>query len=199
MRLFGVRRLKYFPWLSSVDSSRLVNHHRGFVVINCEELKVMRYAATIAALVLTIGVGACATGANEQAFTRADQDAIRKNSADLTAAFNEKQVDRILTLYADSSVFMPPNAPLLRGRDPLRSFYGDMIKRGATDFRLEPEEISGHGPIAYESGTYSVTYAGGGSRDRGKYLRVLRNMAGTWRAEKMIWSSDLPPPPSPAD
>jgi ketosteroid isomerase-like protein len=159
----------------------------------------MRHAVTIAALTLTVAVSACATGAREQGFTRADQDAIRKNAVDLAAAFNEKQVDKVLDFYAENSVFMPPNAPLLRGRDPLKSFYSTMIERGATDLRLEPEEISGHGPIAYESGTYSIVYEKTGARDRGKYLLVLRNMAGTWRTEKTIWSSDLPPVNQPAD
>lgn len=152
----------------------------------------MRYAVTIAALVLTVGVSACATGATEPGFTRADQDAIRKNTTDLTTAFNAKQVDQIVVLYADNSVFMPPNAPLLRGRDPLTSFYGSLIEKGATDLKLDTVEISGHGPIAYETGTYSLSYAKG-AHDRGKYVRVLRNMAGTWRVEKTIWSSDLPP------
>ena len=153
----------------------------------------MRYAVTIAALALTVAVSACATGAREQGFTRADQDAIRKNAEDLAAAFNAKEVDKVLEFYAENSVFMPPNAPLLRGRDPLKSFYDGMIEQGATDLRLEPDEVSGHGPIAYESGTYSVSYAKGDQRDRGKYLLVLRNMGGTWRTEKTIWSSDLPP------
>ena len=153
----------------------------------------MRYAVTITALALTVAVSACATGAREQGFTRADQDAIRKNAEDLAAAFNAKDVDTVLGFYAESSVFMPPNAPLLRGRDPLKSFYDGMIEQGATDLRLEPDEVSGHGPIAYESGTYSVSYAKGAHRDRGKYLLVLRNMGGTWRTEKTIWSSDLPP------
>jgi ketosteroid isomerase-like protein len=159
----------------------------------------MRHAVTIAALVLTVAVSACATGAKEPGFTREDQDAIRKNAVDLAAAFNAKEVDKVIGFYADNSIFMPPNAPLLRGRDPLKSFYSDLIAKGATDLRLEPEEVSGYGPIAYESGTYSVTFANGASRDRGKYLLVLRNMGGTWRTEKTIWSSDLPPSPAHAD
>ena len=60
------------------------------------------------------------------------------------------------------------------------------------DRRTIPEEVAGHGPIAYEYGLYSLDLGGNG-RDRGKYLRVLRNTAGTWRVEKTIWSSDLPP------
>lgn len=152
----------------------------------------MRYAVTVAALVLTFAVSGCATGAKQQEFTRADAEVIRKNSAELTTAFNNKQVDKVIEQYADNSIFMPPNAPLLRGREPLKSFYGAMIAKGATDLKMDVEEVGGFGPMAFESGTYSVSY-GADARDRGKYLRLLRNTSGTWRTEKTIWSSDLPP------
>lgn len=158
----------------------------------------MRYAVTVAALVLTVAVSACATGANQEEFTRADADAIRKTAADLSAAFNAKEVDKIVTFYADNSVFMPPNAPLMRGRELLQGFYTGIIERGATKLELNPEEVNGHGPIAFESGTYSMTYEKG-DRDRGKYVRILRNTVGYWRTEKMIWSSDFPPAPRNAD
>lgn len=158
----------------------------------------MRYAVTAAALALTVAVSACATGASQQEFTRADADAIRQNAAALSAAFNAKEVEKLVTMYADNSVFMPPNAPLMRGREPLQSFYTSMIERGAANLELKPEEVTGHGPLAYESGTYSVTYDKG-ARDRGKYVRILRNTAGTWRTEKTIWSSDFPPVPPSAD
>jgi ketosteroid isomerase-like protein len=157
----------------------------------------MRYAVTVAALALTVAVSACATGANQQEFTRADADAVRKTAADLSAAFNAKEVDKIINLYADNSVFMPPNAPLMRGREPLQSFYTGMIAQ-ASQLELNSEEVNGHGPIAFDSGTYSLTYAKGG-RDRGKYVRILRNTAGYWRTEKTIWSSDFPPVPPSAD
>ena len=158
----------------------------------------MRHVVTIAALALTIAVSACATGAKQQEFSRSDIDAIKKNAVELSAAYNEKDVDKIVQLYADNSIFMPPNAPLLRGREPLKSFYSEMMANGATQLQLEPDDVAGHGPIAYESGTYHVNYANG-RRDRGKYLLVLRNMAGTWRTEKTIWSSDLPSVPVSAD
>jgi ketosteroid isomerase-like protein len=152
----------------------------------------MRYASLLAALVLAVTVSACATAATQQEeFSRADADAIRKASVDLAAAFNQKQVDTVLDFYAENSVFMPPNAPQLRGRDPLKSFYGELMAKGAANLQLEPAEVAGHGPIAYEYGTYSIELGPNG-RDRGKYLRVLRNTAGTWRVEKTIWSSDLP-------
>lgn len=150
----------------------------------------MRTAATVALLALTLGAGACA-GQKEEGFTKIDQDAIRKVATDLAEAFNAKDIDRILTLYADDSVFMPPNAPLLRGREPLKSFYSEMLARGATDLKLEPKDVAGHGPIGYQSGAYTMTIGAG--RDRGKYLFILKNLAGNWRFEYTTWSSDLPP------
>jgi len=150
----------------------------------------MRTVIKAVALVLALGTTACG-GSTEPGFGQADSAAIKKATADLAAGVNAKNVDEILKLYADNSVFMPPNAPLLRGRDPLKSFYTDLVGK-ITDLRLEPADVAGHGPIAYESGTYSMN--SGATRDRGKFLFVLRNMAGNWRFEYSSWSSDLPRP-----
>lgn len=152
----------------------------------------MRTAMTMAALTLTLLAGACGGPAGPE-FTKTDSDAIRKANQDHVAAFNAKNINGILATYAENSVFMPPNAPLLRGKDPLRAFYNSLFERGG-QLAMEVEEVSGHGPLAYEAGTYTVQYEGPSpTRDRGKYLRVLRNQNG-WHIEKMIWSSDLPKP-----
>lgn len=151
----------------------------------------MRTVLTGAVLALTLSMGACATSATQQEFTRTDVEAIRKTASDLSAAFNHKELDKVLELYADSSVFMPPNAPLLRGREPLKSFYADLLTKW-TELKLVPADVAGHGPIAYQSGTYTLTSAD--ARDRGKYLLVMRNMGGHWRVEYTAWSSDLPRP-----
>ena len=86
---------------------------------------------------------------------------------------------------------MPPNKPLLRGREPLKSFYQNMLNGGSTDLKLTTVDVAGHGPIAYESGSYSMM--NGPNHDRGKFLFIYRNMAGNWKFEYTSWSSDLPP------
>jgi ketosteroid isomerase-like protein len=149
----------------------------------------MRRTFSIAALALTLIAGACG-GPQEQQFSSNDMAAIRKASTDLVAAFNAKELDKILSLYADNSVFMPPNAPLLRGRDPLKSFFTNLLA-SASDLKMEPVDVAGHGPIGYASGSYSLTNKG--FSDRGKFLIVMRNMMGNWRFEYTMWSSDLPP------
>lgn len=154
----------------------------------------MRKVSTFAVLALAAVVSACAAP-KAQEFTRTDAEAIRKSSDELTAAFNAKDIEKVMSLYAETAAFMPPNAPMLRGKDALKTYFDRLLARGATNLKLVPEDVSGNGPMAYESGTYSVEYEGSGgatARDRGKYLRVLRNMNGTWRSEYTIWSSDLP-------
>lgn len=161
-------------------------------LVSNEDKFFMRTPFSIAALALTIGVSAC-SGPRQQEFTRDDAEAIRKSTATLAAAVNEKNVNGIVELYDENSVFMPPNAPMLRGREPLKSFYSELIARGTADFKMEVETVAGHGPLGYESGTYSMSLKGG-ARDRGKYLRVLRKTNDAWRVEYTIWSSDLPKP-----
>jgi len=149
----------------------------------------MRTVIAMAVCALSVGVSACG-GPKAQEFGVADQQAIRQVTATLETAFNEKDVEKILALYTDNSVFMPPNKPLLRGRGPLKGFYEGLLKGGATDLKLTPADVAGHGPIAYESGSYSMM--NGPTHDRGKFLFILRNMGGNWKIEYTSWSSDLP-------
>jgi ketosteroid isomerase-like protein len=149
----------------------------------------MRTTITMAVLALSVGVGAC-SGPKEQAFGTPDAQAIRQVTSTLETAFNAKDVDKILSLYTDNSVFMPPNKPLLRGRGPLKGFYEGLLKGGSTDLKLTSEDVAGHGPLAYESGSYSMM--NGATHDRGKFLFVFRNMGGNWKIEYTSWSSDLP-------
>jgi ketosteroid isomerase-like protein len=145
---------------------------------------------TAAFLALTIAT-ACSAPAGEE-FTTADSAAIRQVDADYVAAFNAKDLDKLLPMYTENSVFMPPNKPMLRGKDPLKSFYADLFGQGANGLKLEPDEVSGHGPIAYQSGSYSL--GSGGTHDRGKFLFVMRKMGERWLFQDCIWSSDLPKP-----
>jgi uncharacterized protein (TIGR02246 family) len=153
----------------------------------------MRRAVTAAVLALTLVAGAC-SGPTGPEFTKADGQAIRQAASDHVTAFNAKDMDKVLASYADNSVFMPPNAPLLRGREPLKAYYNGLFERGG-QLEMEVDEVNGHGPLAYETGTYTIQYTTPtATRDRGKFVRVLRSTNGKWLTEKMIWSSDLPKP-----
>lgn len=149
-------------------------------------------------IVAALSAAACAGGTRPgEEFTTKDAGAIRQQSDAFAKAFNAKNVSQIVDMYAENSVFMPPNQPVIRGKDALKMFYDDLItKQGATNLKLDAADVAGHGPLAYQSGTYELDYnaaSGKSAHDRGKYLFILRNTMGTWRYEYTVWNSDLPP------
>jgi ketosteroid isomerase-like protein len=153
----------------------------------------------VAAVAALLALAACGnnSGAPGEEFAPGDVARIRERTQEFTRAFNTGDVQQMVGMYADQAVFMPPNTGALRGRDSLRGFYETLLADGATDLTMESREIGGHGPVGYESGTY-VLYRrpdeGPHTRDRGKYLFVLRRYAGGWLYEHAAWSSDLPAP-----
>jgi ketosteroid isomerase-like protein len=156
---------------------------------------------SVLSLVVVVSLAAGCSGSRPtDEFTMKDQASIRERSDTLVKAFNDKSVDRILDVYTESSVFMPPNEPIIRGKDALKMFYEDLLKGGAANLKLQVSEVSGQGPLAYQSGSYEMERSGpsaGSGRDRGKYLFVLRKFNDTWRYEYAMWNSDLPSSANP--
>jgi ketosteroid isomerase-like protein len=140
---------------------------------------------------------ACGSAAPGEDFGLKDQATIREKSAAFVKAFNDKDVPHLLEMYAENSKFMPPNQPVIRGKDALKTFYDELLESGATNLKLDAGEVSGHGPLAYQAGTYEMEVnpaTGATTHDRGKYLFILRKINNTWRYEYTVWNSDLPPP-----
>jgi ketosteroid isomerase-like protein len=150
-----------------------------------------------AALVTALLFTAACSGPAPVEFTTKDAGEIRQQNDAFVAAFNAKDVGKILGLYAENSVFMPPNEPVIRGKDALKPFYEGLLTReGASDLKMDIAEVSGHGPLAYQSGTYEMALkpaSGHAGRDRGKYLFVIRKMGNGWKLHYTMWNSDLAP------
>jgi len=153
----------------------------------------MRTAARLAVVALALGAVACG-GAGQQEFTAKDQSTIRSKNDALTQAIASKDVGKIINLYAENTTFMPPNRPIIRGKESLKGFYQDLVN-DTKGLRLTVDEVSGAGPLAYQTGRYEMDIKdakGHPEHDRGKYLFILRNMGGNWRYEYSMWNSDLP-------
>jgi uncharacterized protein (TIGR02246 family) len=143
---------------------------------------------------LPVAIAAACSGPTEPQFVQADANNIRQRTQEYEAAFNAKDAAKVAAFYPGESVFMPPNAPTIRGREDIQKFYVDLYAQGATDLEMETKDVRGHGPLAYEAGSYSLKRmpaTGDALRDRGKYLFIWRNTNNVWSIEYTSWSSDL--------
>jgi uncharacterized protein (TIGR02246 family) len=147
-----------------------------------------------ALLLPMVAIAACSAPSEPQ-FVQDDANRIRQRTQEFESAFNSKDAGKVAAFYPGESVLMPPNAPTVRGRESIEKFYVELYAQGGTDLEMETKDVRGHGPLAYEAGTYSLNrrpQTGHAVRDRGKYLFIWRNLNGTWGIESTIWSSDLP-------
>ena len=99
--------------------------------------------------------------------------------------------------YTEDAIMMPPNAPMVQGREALKAFSEAFPP--ATAFNMTLEEIDGRDDLAFVRGTYSMTFALEGApepiQDIGKFIEILKKQQdGSWLIAIDIFNSDLPLP-----
>ena len=150
-------------------------------------------------LVLVVVACAGCSRSSGPAFDNTDAARIKQVIEALRMAFNAKDPAKAAALYSTTAAVMPPNRPLMRGRQFVEQYYVDRFAEGATNLELQSADISGQGTLAYASGDYRLNLVpakGGQSRlDRGKFLWIFREQNGQWLIEYVIFSSDFVAPP----
>jgi uncharacterized protein (TIGR02246 family) len=125
-----------------------------------------------------------------------DRRLIESTAAELLAAVNASDAARVLAVWADDGVLMPPHHPAVRGRSALAQYFSNLFSRRRVRFVFTSSEIQLAGDAAFERVTYvsSAWPATGGPaiEDMGKGLHVYRREAdGSWKLAQDIWNSDV--------
>ncbi len=159
----------------------------------------MRRPPAVTALLLAACLATGCDREGEDMLTDADVTAIRQIGQDHARATLAGETDRILAMRADDIVWMPPNAPIVSGKDAVRQFLA--ASPPAVGFTITPRHTEGSADLAYDRGAYvySMVVEGDTVHDTGKYLVVLRRQPdNSWLIAAEMWSSDAPPPvPAP--
>ena len=135
-------------------------------------------------------------------FDKADIDNINKLVQELITAYNAKDAAAVSKLFGDGGAVMPPNASTVRGTENVREYYNKRFRQGASDLSLEVAEVVGAESLAFVTGDYRLNMAPEGgpvTRDRGKFVFILREFRGAWRLERLMFSSDFAPQGAPGD
>ena len=148
-----------------------------------------------------MALAACAPAAPPAADTPADEAALKAVTAAWLEAYNAGDVEKIVAMYAENGVLMPPHAAVATGHAAIRAFLtADTAGAKTAGIKLVPGAATAGvaGDTGWESGSYTVVDASGATVDGGSYLSVSRKVDGRWLYVRDTYNSDRPLPPAPA-
>lgn len=130
------------------------------------------------------------------------ESALRAGTVAWMEAYNAGDVDKIVAMYADDAVVMPPDAPAATSTAALRAFLAkDIAATKAAGLRLRDgsSDVGTSGDLGWHAGTFAVVDAAGKTVGTGKYLEVWQQRNGKWMIVRDIWNNDAPAAtPAPA-
>jgi uncharacterized protein (TIGR02246 family) len=114
-------------------------------------------------------------------------------------AWSSRDLEKILSFYADDATLMYPNMPAIVGKETFRAFMKPFIADPAfsVQYQLTRVDVSQSGDLGYTQGTQTYTMTdtktGKPVNDGGKLLTVRKKQAdGCWKIVQDTSSSDLP-------
>jgi len=122
-----------------------------------------------------------------------DTDAVRKSvdegNRKFGAAAGRKDYAGLAALYTDDAKVLPPDAPIVTGRQAIEEFWrAAATTLGLTGVTLKTLDLEVTGNTAYEVGEADLKLSSGQAKV--KYVVVwLRGGDGQWRLHRDIWNN----------
>ena len=105
-------------------------------------------------------------------------------------AFSKGDAARIAAMYAEGARVLPPNSPMVQGRQRIQELWQSFINTGAK-LMLSTSDVEAQGNVVYEVGTYELIFPDN-KRDAGKYVVIWRRQKRDWKLAVDIWNSNMP-------
>jgi uncharacterized protein (TIGR02246 family) len=140
---------------------------------------------------------ACAPAAAPAVDAAAEEAALKAITVAWFEAYNAGEVEKIVGMYTEDAVLMPPHAPVANGHAAIRTFLTtDTAAAKAAGVKLVagPAAAGFEGNTGWESGSYTIADASGATVDSGSYLTVARKSDGKWLLTRDTYNSDRPLP-----
>ena len=154
----------------------------------------MKTLFPILTTLLVLAVNGCAS----QVDVEAERAALRQADAEHYKAAAAKDVERMVSMYADGASMFPPNGASITGTEGVRKFASEFtaLPGFAISFSPAQVEVSEGGDMGYTLSTYEYSFTGPDGQpvsDRGRDFHVWRKQPdGSWKVVIDIWNSEQP-------
>jgi uncharacterized protein (TIGR02246 family) len=157
----------------------------------------MRRARVVLAITFLAVSLSTATGQKTSDTRAMAEAAIRAADAAGLKAAQAKDVAGATANYADDASWLPPHAPIVRGKEAIRSAWTQFLATAGLkiDWQITKVDVSRAGDMAYTLYKYEMTMdAPNGSpiHDSGKDMGVwVKQSDGTWKIVADTFNSDI--------
>jgi ketosteroid isomerase-like protein len=130
-----------------------------------------------------------------QAATQAELEAqVREAIWAWEDAYQAGDLDRLMDIYAEDAVSMPPNRPILEGKSAMEEDFRLFFEEFTVERQFSLIDIEISGDTAVRRGEWTQTFspkAGGEPiTEVGKCLMVFKRFGDEWKAVAEIWNLD---------
>jgi len=147
-------------------------------------------------IVLTVFTGAASLAFAQMSTQSADESEIRKTDTAWSRAAETKDLDKMVSFYADNASAFPFNAPIANGKQQIRQLWSQLMSKPGFGLSFKPTkiEVSKSGDLAYETGTFELKLndaQGTPTSTLGKYVVAWQKQANReWKAVADIFNTD---------
>ncbi len=122
-----------------------------------------------------------------------DEQEAKKLVVTYFKALNEGNAEKIGVLYHRDSVFLPNNAPAVRGIDEIRNTYQNLFKKIKLDTKHVYHHVSVHEDLAIveskAEGTLTLLETKTNFPANDNELFVLRKIEGAWKIDRYMFNA----------
>ena len=138
-------------------------------------------------------------GCNEKVETHkaATVEELSQMNKDFAKALNNKDAKAASLLYSEDASLLPPNEPIVKGRENIQKYWQAALDAGTTDVSVSTISAGSNGDLGYEIGRFQLSYPAEDGKmvtEKGKYTEILKRTAdGNWISIYGMWNSDSTP------
>jgi uncharacterized protein (TIGR02246 family) len=134
-------------------------------------------------LIFTICIASVGTGAMD---VSDDEALIRNLDADWSHALETKNLDKVMSFYADEAVFLAPGGAVIKDRVQLKQHVANLMSLPGYALNFSPTTIrvSKSRDMAYDISIFHLTFSderGNKTTREGKALTIWAKRAGQWK------------------